>query len=120
MIPFLLTATLLAAAASPSPAAAPAPPAATAAPAPAAPKPLTLDALRGIVSVREPQISLDGKRVVYVRGVNDYTEDTERTELVLVDLANGNARRVLTHDREDVSSPTWSPDGTRIAFLAAP
>ncbi|HTD35586.1 MAG TPA: S9 family peptidase [Candidatus Elarobacter sp.] len=123
MIPFLLTATLVAAAASPSPAAAPPkPPTATVAPAPvpAAPKPLTLEALRGIVSVREPQISLDGKRVVYVRGVNDYKEDTERTELVLVDLANGNASRVLTQDREDVSSPTWSPDGTRIAFLAAP
>ncbi|HEY6234446.1 MAG TPA: hypothetical protein VIW69_04970, partial [Candidatus Elarobacter sp.] len=92
-------------------------------PAPAAaapaPKPLTLEALRQSVSVREPQISPDGKRVVYVRGAGDYKADVEKTELVLVDVASG-ARRVLTQDRDDVSNPTWSPDGTRIAFLAAP
>ena len=69
--------------------------------------------------MREPRISPDGKRVVYVRGVGDYKADVEKTELVLVDAASG-ARRVLTQDRDDVSSPTWSPDGTRIAFLAAP
>ena len=93
-----------------------------AAAAPAAPadlSPLTLAALRAAVSVREPQISPDGKRVVYVRGVGDFTADVEKTELVLVELAGG-ARTVLTRDRDDVSNPTWSPDGTRIAFLAAP
>ncbi|HEV2738381.1 MAG TPA: S9 family peptidase [Candidatus Elarobacter sp.] len=97
-------------------AASPAPAAPAAAP---APKPLTLEALRQSVSVREPQISPDGKRVVYVRGAGDYKADVEKTELVLVDVASG-ARRVLTQDRDDVSNPTWSPDGTRIAFLAAP
>jgi len=83
------------------------------------PKPLTLEALRQSVSVREPQISPDGKRVAYVRGAGDYKADVEKTELVLVDVASG-ARRVLTQDRDDVSGPTWSPDGTRLAFLAAP
>ncbi|HEX3463723.1 MAG TPA: S9 family peptidase [Candidatus Elarobacter sp.] len=109
------------------PARAAVPPAPAASPAPVAPstpraalKPLTLEALRRTVAVREPQISLDGERVVYVRGVGDYKEDVERTELVMVDLANGNARRVLTQDRADISTPSWSPDGTRIAFLASP
>src|SRR3982074_1208481 len=116
MIPFLLAAAV--AAASPAAAGATAAPAA-AIPAATAKKPLTLEALRSSVSVREPQISLDGKRVVYVRGTPDFKANTERTELVLVDVATG-ARRVLTQDRSDVSNPTWSPDGTRIAFLAAP
>jgi len=120
----MMIATLAAAvlaAASPAPAtAAPAPAPATAPQTTAATtKPLTLEALRQSVSVREPRISPDGKRVVYVRGVGDYKADVEKTELVLVDAASG-ARRVLTQDRDDVSSPTWSPDGTRIAFLAAP
>ena len=119
MIAFLTLAAVLAAA-SPTPAAKPASPPATAtAPLTIAIKPLTLEALRQSVAVREPQISPDGKGVVYVRGVGDYKADVEKTELVLVDVASG-ARRVLTQDRDDVSGPTWSPDGTRIAFLAAP
>ncbi|MBV8370086.1 MAG: S9 family peptidase [Candidatus Eremiobacteraeota bacterium] len=118
MIASLLFAAVALAPAGPSAAPAPAP-AAPATAAPAAPKPLTLEALRQTVSVREPAISPDGKRIAYVRGVGDFKADVEKTELILVDVASG-ARRVLTQDRSDVSNPAWSPDGTRIAFLAAP
>ncbi|HEY0382833.1 MAG TPA: S9 family peptidase [Candidatus Elarobacter sp.] len=108
------------AAASPAPApAAPASPGTAPLTVAATTKPLSLEALRQTVSVREPQISPDGKRVVYVRGAGDYKADVEKTELVLVDTGTG-VRKVLTQDRDDVSNPTWSPDGTRIAFLAAP
>ena len=43
--------------------------------------------------------------------------DKKDTVIDVVDVASG-ARRALTHDREHVSSPRWSPDGTRLAFLA--
>ena len=83
------------------------------------PKPLTYEALRGLVSVREPQISPDGTRVVYVRSAGDYKANQNDTELVIVDVASG-ARRVLTRDRIAVHSPRWSPAGDRVAYLASP
>jgi dipeptidyl aminopeptidase/acylaminoacyl peptidase len=95
--------------------------AARAADAPAAPalKPFTLEAAREIAYVSEPSISPDAKRIVYVRARADYKSDKLTAELVLVDASGANAR-VLTHDRESVSSPQWSPEGDRIAFLASP
>ena len=83
------------------------------------PKPLTFDALRALVAVREPRIAPDGSRVVYVRSVGNYKTDRNDAELVLVEVATG-ARRVLTHDRIGVQTPRWSPSGDRIAYLASP
>ena len=85
----------------------------------AEPQPLTFEALRGLVTVREPQISPDGSRVVYVRSVGDFKADRNDTELVLVDVATG-ARHILTRDRIGVHSPRWSRAGDRIAYLASP
>ncbi len=85
----------------------------------AAPKTLTFEDLRRIVSVREPQISPDGKRVVYVRSRINWQANRNDSELVIVDLASG-ASHVLTQDRIGAGNPRWSPDGSRIAYLAAP
>ncbi len=88
--------------------------------APAAPPPvLTFEDLRRVVAVREPQISPDGKHIVYVRSKIDWKADRNRSELVLVDV-DGTGARTLTHGRAGVASPRWSPDGTRLAFLAPP
>jgi len=90
------------------------------APAPAAAgKPLTFEALRGLVGVREPQIAPDGSRVAFVRAAGDFKADRTDTELDLVDVAGG-APRVLTRDRSGVHSPSWSPGGDRLAYLASP
>jgi dipeptidyl aminopeptidase/acylaminoacyl peptidase len=83
------------------------------------PKPLTFEALRALVTVREPQISPDGTRVAYVRVTGDFKADRNDSELVLTDVASG-TRRVLTRDRLGVHAPRWSPSGDRIAFLASP
>ncbi len=89
-------------------------------PAPAAAaKPVTFEALRALVGVREPQIAPDGSRVAYVRSAGDYKADRTDSELALVDVTGG-GRRVLTHDRIGVHSPHWSPSGDRIAYLASP
>jgi len=111
-----MVAALFATGLSPAAVAAPAP-TATSAPAAVA-KPVTLEALRGLIGVREPQISPDGSRVAFVRAAADYKADRTDTELDLVDVAGG-PRRVLTRDRVGVHSPRWSPGGDRLAYLAS-
>jgi len=70
------------------------------------------------VSVSDPQISPDGKSIVYVVSRMNLEQDRNDRDLVLQEIASG-ARRTLTHDRKDAGSPRWSPAGDRIAFLAA-
>jgi dipeptidyl aminopeptidase/acylaminoacyl peptidase len=70
------------------------------------------------VSVSDPQISPDGKSIVYVLSRMNMEQDRNDRDLVLHEIATA-ARRALTHDRKDVGSPRWSPAGDRLAFLAA-
>jgi len=66
-----------------------------------------------MVSVASPQISPDGREIIYTRGWIDKVNDSRRNELFIMD-ADGKRNRFFTRG----SSPDWLPDGTRIAFLA--
>jgi dipeptidyl aminopeptidase/acylaminoacyl peptidase len=89
-------------------------------PAPAAPaQPLTLAGLRRLVALDDPQIAPDGAHVALIVRRADFAKNRYRTMLVLVDVHDG-ATRTLVRERDDVSQPRWSPDGTRLAFLATP
>lgn len=83
----------------------------------AAGQPFKLEDLRKLVHLSEPQISPDGRHVAVVVSTPDWKTDKSQQEIDLVDVASG-ARRALTWKREDLSSPRWSPDGTRLAFVA--
>ncbi len=65
-----------------------------------------------------PQISPDARRIVYLRQELDIMSDRARTTLWTVN-ADGGSHRPLIADTGSYSSPRFSPDGTRIAYLAA-
>ena len=79
--------------------------------------PFRLDDLQRLAKLSDPQLSPDGGAVALVVTAPVWKTDKHDTRIDVVDVAGG-AKRTLTHDREDVSSPRWSPDGTRLAFLA--
>ena len=71
--------------------------------------------LFGLSIAADPQISPDGKTIVYVRRSGDVMSDRMRASLWLIDVATGRQ----TPFAASGSSPRWSPDGTRIAYSAA-
>src|SRR5437764_14399286 len=70
-----------------------------------------------IVRLSDPQIAPDGKTIAMVVSRANYEENRYDPELILIDPAT-RAQKVLTRDRRGVSQARWSPDGTRLAFLA--
>ncbi len=62
------------------------------------------------------QISPDGKRIAYVRSSGDIMTDGARRTVWLVDVATGSQSPLLDGP---ASCPRWSPDGGRVAYVAA-
>ena len=83
----------------------------------AAQRDFKLSDVRRLVALTDPQVSPDGRQIAVVVATSDWHTDKSRDEIDLIDIATG-ARRPLTRYRTDVSSPRWSPDGTRLAFIA--
>src|SRR5216684_4169000 len=65
----------------------------------------------------DPQVSPDGKKIVYVRRFADPTTDKRYSNLWTINTDGSDHRPLTTGNRADVS-PRWSPDGTRIAYLS--
>ncbi|WP_334655537.1 S9 family peptidase [Sphingomonas panaciterrae] len=71
--------------------------------------------LFGLSIAADPQISPDGRTIVYVRRTGDIMTDRMQSSLWLIDVASGKQTPFATSG----SSPRWSPDGSRIAYVAA-
>ena len=65
----------------------------------------------------DPQISPDSKHIVYVRQFADVMNDKRESNLWVIN-ADGTEDRGLTNGNFSDSSPRWSPDGTRIAYIS--
>jgi dipeptidyl aminopeptidase/acylaminoacyl peptidase len=73
---------------------------------------LTLDLYLEWEGVADPQVSPDGRQIIYTRRWVDKMNDRWESSLWIMN-ADGGRNRFLT----DGASARWSPDGTRIAFL---
>ena len=71
--------------------------------------------LFGLSIAADPEISPDGKTIVYVRRSGDIMSDRMEGSLWLIDVASGRQTPFVASG----SYPRWSPDGTRIAYVAA-
>ena len=63
----------------------------------------------------DPQVSPDGRLVAYVRKHGDVMKDAFRGDIWTVGTDGTNHRPVVSN----AASPRWSPDGTRLAYVAA-
>lgn len=66
----------------------------------------------------DPQISPDGRTVVYVRRSMDRMTDRVRGELWTLDVETG-AHRPLVAGEGSAGAPRWSPDGDRLLYMTA-
>lgn len=74
--------------------------------------------LFGLQQASDPQARPDGGAIAYVRVSNDIMTDRARRSIWLVDPATGTQSPLAADDRSNMA-PRWSPDGTRLAYVAA-
>lgn len=77
-------------------------------------KKLRLEQSLDMETVADPQLSPDGSEIVYARTWIDKLNDKRETDLWIMST-NGSKNRFLIKG----GSPSWSPDGTRIAYTAS-
>jgi dipeptidyl aminopeptidase/acylaminoacyl peptidase len=65
----------------------------------------------------EPQVSPDGKKIVYVRRFADIMTDKRYSNLWLINF-DGSGQRPLTSGKYSDSSPCWSPDGSQVIYIS--
>src|ERR1044072_1084028 len=75
--------------------------------------------LNALSRVSDPQVSPNGRYVVYVQRETDFDANRGRNDLWLVDMDAPTARpRRLTQHSANDSNPRWAPDGQSIYFLS--
>ena len=82
-----------------------------------APRPMTLVDIINLPQVSDPQLSPDGRQIVFVESVANWKADKRIGHVWRVN-ADGSGLAQMTSGTDGENSPRWSPDGKTIAFIA--
>jgi len=78
--------------------------------------PFTFDDMMKLKRVGDPQVSPDGKWVIFSVTDVDLAANTKTPHIWIVPLAGGQEKEIIGD--QDGDRPRWAPDGTRFAFLS--
>ena len=81
-------------------------------------RPISIDDILSLKSVRSPQISPDGKWIAFTVSEKDMEKDKSETRLWMIPAAGGEAIP-MTAKGYSASRPRWSPDNKYLSFLAS-
>lgn len=79
---------------------------------------MTIDDLIVAPRIADPQLSPDGRTVLFVRTTTDGKTGARNTDIYAVPADGSAEPKALLDGDKTETSPRWSPDGTRIAFLS--
>ncbi|HLL73902.1 MAG TPA: S9 family peptidase [Pyrinomonadaceae bacterium] len=79
-------------------------------------QPLTVAEMLKLRRVADPQLSPDGRWIAFQMTVPDVAANRNRTQLYLVSIDGGEPKQ-LTSGAANATTPRWSPDGRRLAYV---
>jgi dipeptidyl aminopeptidase/acylaminoacyl peptidase len=80
-------------------------------------RPMTLVDVLNVPRISDPQLSPDGRQILYVLSRADWKANKRISHIWRVQVDGANALQ-MTSGTEGETSPRWSPDGKTIAFVA--
>lgn len=80
-------------------------------------RPMTLVDIINMPLVSDPQLSPDGRQIVFVKSEANWKADRRIGHIWRIQ-ADGSGLTQMTSGTDGESSPRWSPDGKTIAFIA--
>ena len=86
--------------------------------APGGSHPVGVEDMLAMERISDPQVSPDGKRVLFNLRTTDLQANRGRTDLWVIGIDGNGLRRLTEHEASDVNG-RWMPDGKAIVFLSS-